>query len=294
MRSPAPPFRLYRALARLPLGRYFATRLLAMALVGILVPFVALVVYFLLPGTPTAQAPEVLGVALLATIAGAALTLYALICLVAPIRHAALALDRYRQAGEPPRLPTEYRDDVGRLLAHVQGTIERLEALLRSLQHTAATDDVTGTLNREAARERLEVQLGGHEDPGLHLVMLDLDGFREINDQYGDDVGDSALQAFARELAANTRASDWAARWGGDEFILVLSETAPAAVEQTLTRIRRMLRTHPFELPDGTAVALGFSHGLVRLRPGQDVSEALATADARLDSHKRGEASSAA
>ncbi len=100
----------------------------------------------------------------------------------------------------------------------------------------AITDPLTGLLNRRALFDRYGK---GTMEPATAVLVFDLDHFKSINDTFGHASGDRVLKVFAAELSANCRAGDTAARLGGEEFALVLKESAPGRAEKVAERIRK-------------------------------------------------------
>ncbi len=106
----------------------------------------------------------------------------------------------------------------------------------RAAEQMALVDVLTGLPNRRHAEITLDAHFAAAERGiPLSVVMFDLDRFKEVNDRHGHDVGDAALRAFADVLRSNTRRMNLCARFGGEEFIVVLgnSEAAPAAPSPT-------------------------------------------------------------
>ncbi len=116
-------------------------------------------------------------------------------------------------------------------------------ALVRA-RAEAGTDSVAGCLNHRAMRRRLREEIGRAQRSGLHLscVIVDLDDFKLVNDRYGHQAGDSILRQVAQALMGEFRAFDRVARYGGDEFVVILPnadiESAVAAAERALERLR--------------------------------------------------------
>jgi diguanylate cyclase (GGDEF)-like protein len=198
---------------------------------------------------------------------------------------ASRALRRYLDSGELLDLPVGYTDRVGRLMADVQYTIERLDKAVRSLEELATRDHLTGTYNRRAAEERLAEDVKRAERGGgaLSLTLLDLDQLKPINDAHGHRAGDACVVHFAEVLDRNVRAGDWIARWGGDEFVVGMwnvQEGQPTT--RVLERIVEDLRESPVVLPDGEETHLTFSAGACRWKPGDDVRGLVSRADVAL------------
>jgi diguanylate cyclase (GGDEF)-like protein len=103
--------------------------------------------------------------------------------------------------------------------------------LYDQLSCRAQHDDLTSLLNRGSLYERLEVQidLSAREGSSMAVLYLDLDGFKEINDQHGHAAGDAVLQSISRRILANVRHTDIAARIGGDEFVVILPRISDRA-----------------------------------------------------------------
>lgn len=116
----------------------------------------------------------------------------------------------------------------------------QLEQLVEQLEHLAATDPLTGLANRRAISDQLERTFAEAEryEHDLACAMIDLDGFKQVNDQLGHQTGDRLLRTAARVITANCRASDTAGRYGGDEFVLLLPQTDPVTAEAVVARIR--------------------------------------------------------
>jgi diguanylate cyclase (GGDEF)-like protein len=125
--------------------------------------------------------------------------------------------------------------------ASVKGALltRALEDAKRKVEALAVTDPLTGLFNRRHLGLRLKEEYARarrHHRP-LSVIMVDLDGFKRINDDYGHDEGDQVLKRVATILSANVRAVDSVARFGGDEFVIVLSETSKATAVQVGNRI---------------------------------------------------------
>jgi diguanylate cyclase (GGDEF)-like protein len=152
-----------------------------------------------------------------------------------------------------------------------------LGSLSESLRHQLATDPLTGLLNRSgfrtaALRERARADRTGSS---LSLAVIDLDDFKEVNDRDGHAAGDELLAVLAREWRGRIRPSDILARYGGDEFLLLLPCTEPDGAQAVVRRL------------SGREDAVGWSTGVGEWLPGESLDAALARADKLLYEAKR-------
>ncbi len=162
--------------------------------------------------------------------------------------------------------------------------VARLHEQLRDL---AATDSLTGLANRRAFLDRLVSEIARSRRVGcsISIVLLDLDGFKGINDTHGHFVGDEVLIRVAQALTRSIRASDLAARFGGDEFILLLTETTGIKAAELLAQLRAM----DISLPNHEGGSLmTFSWGIAAFpEDGEDPNRLLQVADRHLYTMKQ-------
>jgi diguanylate cyclase (GGDEF)-like protein len=189
--------------------------------------------------------------------------------------------------------------ELGRLWAReakpVNELIAGLSAEQLAVSLTAYAEELKALYAAEAQRDAL-TQLGNRAAFDHHLAaesaralrygraltvaLIDLDGFKQINDTHGHAAGDSALQQFAALLKASSRQSDQAFRYGGDEFAVVLPETSAAAVDSVMMRLRERLAA--------AGCAYSFSWGSAALPTDASEPRALLLlADAQLYKQKR-------
>jgi diguanylate cyclase (GGDEF)-like protein len=118
----------------------------------------------------------------------------------------------------------EHVDQIGRdgeeVVSQMRGELRQYQARLEEAERLASIDVLTGLKNRRRMELALEQRIaGGH---AFSVILLDLDGFKQVNDTYGHAAGDDVLKQFGAELGAAFRAADDVGRWGGDEFVVVL------------------------------------------------------------------------
>src|SRR5215207_1730996 len=147
------------------------------------------------------------------------------------------------------------------LVMIVEDITER-KALEAQLVHRSLHDALTGLPNRLLFQDRLwhALERGHRENTPTCVLIMDLDGFKAVNDQLGHPMGDLVLISFAERLRSVLRASDTAARLGGDEFSIVCENTEPADAEVLAQRLRASV-TEPLEL-SGATVSVGLSIGI--------------------------------
>jgi two-component system chemotaxis response regulator CheY len=140
----------------------------------------------------------------------------------------------------------------------------RLRESLDQLHVMATYDSLTGLLNRRAVYERAqsEMERSIREERSMSLVMLDIDHFKSVNDEHGHLTGDQALRLVAGTIAQNKRSYDWAGRWGGEEFLLVLPQTTLEEAGEIAERMRRSVAALSFPLAEGNYLSLRISLGV--------------------------------
>jgi diguanylate cyclase (GGDEF)-like protein len=145
---------------------------------------------------------------------------------------------------------------------------KELENANRHLERLTLIEPLTDLLNRRGLQQALtrEVQHLAHSAVGAAVLVIDLDDFKQINDNHGHSVGDVVLKEIGRRLRASVRAVDYVGRLGGDEFMLILPETDPAEVMRVAERIRLAIATDIIQHTTG-GVALTASIAVLLLTP---------------------------
>lgn len=173
-------------------------------------------------------------------------------------------------------------------VVRLTGEVERLTLRAEQAEALAAHDSLTGILNRRGFIDQVvrTMAYSRRHQVAAVLIYLDMDGFKQINDQLGHAAGDAALTCVAQVLMANVRGSDAVGRIGGDEFALVLLN---AGFEQGLAKAEQMqahLDRAGFAF-EGQAARLGGSFGVRMLDDQKDAEQWLAEADAAMWENKR-------
>ncbi|WEJ21779.1 diguanylate cyclase [Pseudomonas sp. SD17-1] len=179
------------------------------------------------------------------------------------------------------------------LASRLQGLAERVasmeqEALgyrehLEEQRQKALIDPLTGLPNRAAWAERLEQEMLAWQENGGHLLMamLDLDHFKRINDSYGHQAGDKVLKIVANELRKRLRSRDFIARFGGEEFVLLVPQTALGSGIELAETLRGAIEACPFHFK-GERVTITLSIGITAFRSGERSDAVLKRADEAL------------
>jgi diguanylate cyclase (GGDEF)-like protein len=167
--------------------------------------------------------------------------------------------------------------------------VDQLE-LIGTLQDLATRDFLTGLPNRRCFLEQSQRQLHGvqQQDDWITVAMVDIDHFKHINDTFGHDGGDDALRACADTVAAHARSGDLVARFGGEEFCLMVPGLAPDEAADYFETLRQSVAQ--LQVPIGDSVLrMTVSIGLCCIRPNHDsLHELITEADRQLYLAKAG------
>ena len=197
----------------------------------------------------------------------AGFVLLVLLLLIVSIRHAKVA--------------AALRQEVQRHAATEQQLIQRNVELLQ----LASTDLLTGLSNRRAILQRAQVEIrrANRYQSDLAVLLLDIDHFKGINDQYGHAVGDKVLRDFAMLCQNNIRDTDLAGRYGGEEFFILLPQIDLKTTIYSAERLRLAIAEHDFVLANGQILHITCSIGIAMYLPDkEDVDTLLLRADQAL------------
>jgi diguanylate cyclase (GGDEF)-like protein len=167
------------------------------------------------------------------------------------------------------------------LIEHLRVEVSTYEAKLERAEFVASRDALTGLGSRHWVEARIEERISS--DASFSIVLVDIDAFSGVVDEYGNLVGDLLLKEFARELRSGCRVTDIVGRWGSDEFIIVLDSAGPE-VQLSLSRLCEWI-SKPYHVPGRTGyvnVQLNASLGAADYRAGEDVQTLLERADLEL------------
>ena len=159
--------------------------------------------------------------------------------------------------------------------------VRRLEVMRNEAIKASEHDSLTGILNRRAFLRAAEYLLLLKERAPIPLVFIfaDLDNFKAVNDQFGHEMGDKVLQRFSNMAQSSFRKSDIIARYGGDEFVMILTNTSPEDAELTVRKLQCEFR----DWARNNGLPVGFSFGLEIAQEGRNnLGDILRQADAAL------------
>lgn len=165
------------------------------------------------------------------------------------------------------------------------------QELIRELDFLSRIDPLTRLSNRKDIIEKLKYEQAkfGRYDREFSIILGDIDGFKKINEEFGNDAGDYVLKEMVKILKKSVRSVDNLGRWGGNEFLIILAETNLAGSERLTEKLINAIDTHEFEFNKNTLqVAMSFGMSCYS-RKDDEIEELLKTADHRLsDAREQG------
>jgi diguanylate cyclase (GGDEF)-like protein len=182
----------------------------------------------------------------------------------------------------------DLRNSVNRMIGEGRAVVEHLraevlacQAKLEKAEHIASCDSLTGLGSRFWIERRIDQRVESHLP--FSILVIDIDGFRRLNEEHGKFVGDQLLKEFSRELRSTCRISDLVARWGGDRFIVVVDSVESEAQSQVM-RLRNSI-SKQYHVPGRTgylSVPMAASIVIVERRDGDCLNDLLECADMEL------------
>ena len=173
--------------------------------------------------------------------------------------------------------------DSKQLVEQLRCEVSTYENRLKAVENLVLKDELTGIASRRSVEERIQRCIDNKMS--FCVIMIDLNGFKMVNDKYGHLAGDDLLRQFAMELQMYTRSGDMVGRWGGDEFIVLLSADAAGAASH-MDRIREWVfgkyTIQRGANKDATVLHMDASLGLAEWGEGRTLQEVIAEADAAM------------
>jgi diguanylate cyclase (GGDEF)-like protein len=204
----------------------------------------------------------------------------ALICYIPVCTFVSYMSDRVKQ----------HRKLLKSTVTQLKNAREERELIMLKLEKAASTDDLTGLMNRRAINQELRHEFNRFRryKTELTILLADIDHFKDINDTFGHDCGDTVLKTISRELQQSIRETDFAARWGGEEFLIVLPDTdlsnARIFAQRLLFKIAGLKVTY-----QNNTINFTISAGLLQASKEHSIEEAIKMADNFLyDAKKQG------
>jgi diguanylate cyclase (GGDEF)-like protein len=249
--------KVYAALARLNLVGSFVSKVYILVVLVVLLPLIGpLSLFFVVHDATPAN---YLYSCLAGTLLGIGIGIFMARGMMAPMLLCSDALNRFALHGERVPLPREYNDEAGKLMRHVDDMVTDIKARRDEIRQGDMQDELTELPNRRAALIRLQGELRNRRSHGpdapLIVALVDIDGFRNINESFGYDTGDRVLATFARQMSQRIREMDFLARFEGEEFALILRVEADSA-QSVLERLTVPMEIE--ELPYGLTMSAGF------------------------------------
>ena len=176
-------------------------------------------------------------------------------------------------------------EDSRKSVAALRAQVSTYQTKLEEAEHRANVDSLTGLYNRHGVERRVEDRIAAARP--FCLVMLDLNGFKQVNDTCGHLAGDDLLKQFAVELRSASRATDVVGRWGGDEFIVAL-DTSLTEAKVHIERVRKWVfgRYRVQRGAETLDIEIDAAIGVVEWEPGEDLKRVLGRADAAMYQQK--------
>lgn len=193
-----------------------------------------------------------------------------------PIASFVSSMKKVKEGNLDARIAVKSSDEFGFMAEAFNQMASEIERSHRALEASATTDSLTGLLNHRSFHERLNDEykrIARHPEP-MSIIMTDIDNFKKINDNYGHPAGDIVLKEVGKILTRMTREIDIVARYGGDEFLVLLIDTDGKQSVETAERIRRMVEAMKVEF-EGQRIPVTLSLGVATAPVDTETKEEL-------------------
>ena len=153
----------------------------------------------------------------------------------------------------------ETKEQLRNINRAMKNKVDELYSMTSSLEEKANKDNLTGIANRDGFEESfsLEIKRARENNLPLSLMLFDIDHFKSVNDTYGHQAGDNILIEMASIVSSNIKSNDMFARWGGEEFILLMPNTTLEGAFSLSEKLRRMIEAHHFSYTDSITASFG-------------------------------------
>ncbi|MBO0345752.1 GGDEF domain-containing protein [Roseibium sp. CAU 1637] len=245
---------LYQSLDKV-FPRSYTAKVFCVAFIGTHVPLICMVMVVLFRHGGIWGQIDVLAPLLLATLAGTFATLWSLKAILVPIYKVQSTMESFAADHTAEPLPDIHSDEVGSLMKSVNSHFSLVTSELSEAMEAAHTDPLTGLLNRRGFEARTSEQCMGS------ILLIDIDNFKSINDNFGHDAGDDVLIEVSRVLTESVRTSDVVGRYGGEEFIVFLPNSEHRSSSVIAERIRRSVAQKVHIGPRLVTVSVGVAIG---------------------------------
>ena len=275
---------MYTAKVRSQQG--FSSKVLGIALVATLVP--TLVLSITLVGSHRPDSIQgALTLILFTVLAVAGLAFWEIRNLLRPVEVLTTFVDNFVRTGEIVDVPEEMDHELGGLIRNTRNAIVKLDLANRELAVVSKLDLLTGLPNRGFGSQKLEEDLAraDRSRTSVTMISIDIDDFKRLNDKYGLGVGDACLRFYADLAKSCLREGDWIARWGADEFLILLWDATTSNADDVINRIRYKL-SNSQDVHDA-GIQLTASYGYATHLPGERTYELFARTEGALHRAKR-------
>ncbi|MEG4352101.1 bifunctional diguanylate cyclase/phosphodiesterase [Microcoleus sp. LAD1_D3] len=259
---------------------------MVVAFLGTHVPLLTLMVWFLTSNAYSVETSvRVLLIALLATLAGTAVTLSTLRYLLVPVILTSEALQNYLDTRTLPKLPTEFTDEVGTLMANSSQTLYKLDELIHYITHY---DELTGLPNRDLFCDRLNQTRSQNDSPLVAVLVLGIDDFTGMRHALEPGISDLLIRAVSQRVVQCMDRSDVLARLGDGEFAIARSELPSLESVVKLSQLLLSTLVKPFSI-NGNPIHITASLGITlnHLENTNSVEKLLQQADFALHQAKQ-------